>query len=123
MSYIAGLIDSNLRSLSDMLNSSLSSGAITRDEIKAALEAEAAAVPAGGDIYSVTATSTEFLARLTQTPDRDMMIIVKKILRSTKYAATTYYSVSGADNNPHHLPIQRINSAETAGERSTAISK
>jgi hypothetical protein len=123
MSYIAGLIDSNLKSLSDMLNSSLASGAITRDEIKTALEAEAAAVPAGGDIYSVTATSTEFLGRLSLTPDRDMLIIVKKILRSTKYAATTYYSVSGADNNPHHLPIQRFDATETAITRSSEASK
>jgi hypothetical protein len=37
-----------------------------------------------------------------------MGIIVKKIMRSTKYAATTYYSVTGADNNPHHLPVQRL---------------
>jgi hypothetical protein len=123
MSYIAGLIDSNLKSLSDMLNSSLASGAITRDEIKTALEAEAAAVPAGGDIYSVTATSTEFLGRLSLTPDRDMLIIVKKILRSTKYAATTYYSVSGADNNPHHLPIQRFDATETVTARSSEASK
>ena len=123
MSYIAGLINSNLKSLSDMLNSSLASGAITRDEIKTALEAEAAAVPAGGDIYSVTATSTEFLGRLSLTPDRDMLIIVKKILRSTKYAATTYYSVSGADNNPHHLPIQRFDATETVPARSEDASK
>ena len=123
MSYIAGLIESNLKSLSDMLNSSLASGAITRDEIRAALEAEAAAIPSGGDIYNVTVTSTEFLGRLTLTPDRDMMIIVKKILRSTKYAATTYYSVSGADNNPHHLPIQRLDATQTASERSAETSK
>jgi hypothetical protein len=37
-----------------------------------------------------------------------MSIIVKKIMRSTKYAATTFYAVSGADNNPHHLPVQRL---------------
>ena len=112
MSYISGLIDSNLKSLADMLRSSIESGLITSEQIKSALEAEAAPVPAGGDIYSVTATSTDFLSKLSLTPDRDMTIIVKKILRSTKYAATTYYSVSGADNNPHHLPLKRWESAE-----------
>ncbi len=110
MSYISGLIESNLKSLTDMLKDALSSEAITIDDIRLALEAEAAPVPAGGDIYNVTSTTTELLAKLAQSPDRDMSIIVKKLLRSTKYAATTYYAVSGADNNPHHLPVQRLES-------------
>lgn len=114
MSYINGLIESNLKSLTDMLKSSIAAAAITTDDLRAALEAEAAPVPAGGDIYNVTETTTQLLAKLSQSPDRDMSIIVKKLLRSTKYAATTYYSVTGADNNPHHLPIQRL---EAVAER------
>jgi hypothetical protein len=64
-------------------------------------------VPAGGDIYTVSEVTTELVKKLQGGPDRDMTVIVKKILRSTKYAATTYYAVSGADNNPHHLPVTR----------------
>jgi hypothetical protein len=108
MSYINGLIESNLKSLTDMLKLSLASSHVTVDEIRSALVAESLQVPAGGDIYNVTSISTELLSKLSNSPDRDMNIIVKKILRSTKYAATTYYSVSGGDNNPHHLPVQRL---------------
>jgi hypothetical protein len=114
MSYINGLIESNLKSLTDMLKLSLESNAIALSDLRIALEAEAAPVPAGGDIYSVTETTTHLLAKLSQSADRDMSIIVKKIMRSTKYAATTYYAVSGLDNNPHHLPVQRLeNMAQT----------
>jgi hypothetical protein len=108
MSYISGLIESNLKSLTEMLKSSLAKESISLSDLRAALEAEAAPVPAGGDIYNVTGITTDLLSKLSQSPDRDMGIIVKKIMRSTKYAATTYYSVTGADNNPHHLPVQRL---------------
>ena len=108
MSYISGLIEGNLKSLADMLKASIASNAITTEELRAALEAEAAPVPSGGDIYSVTEITNHVLKKLQDAPDRDMSIIVKKLLRSTKYAATTYYAVSGADNNPHHLPVQRL---------------
>jgi hypothetical protein len=108
MAYINGLIVSNLKSLSEMLKHSLAAQVVTVDEIRTALEAEASPIPAGGDIYSVTATSTRLLAKIATSPDSDMGTIVKKILRSTKYAAITYFTVSGADNNPHHLPVQRL---------------
>ncbi len=108
MAYINGLIVSNLKSLSEMLKDSLAAKAITVEEIRAALEAEASPIPAGGDIYNVTSVSTELLLKLTKSPDSDMGTIVKKILRSTKYAAITYFTVSGADSNPHHLPVQRL---------------
>ena len=108
MSYVQGLIESNQKSLCEMLRSSLNANVITESEIRVALEAEAAPVPAGGDIYSLTTTALDLLAKLSTSPDRDMSIIVKKIMRSTKYAATTFYAVSGADNNPHHLPVQRL---------------
>lgn len=107
VSYISELIEGNLRSLTDMLKSSIAANAVTTEELRSALEAEAAPVPAGGDIYSVTSVTTALIGKLQQSPDRDMTIIFKKILRSTKYAATTYYAVSGADNNPHHLPVVR----------------
>lgn len=107
MSYISDLIEGNLKSLTDMLKASITANAVNAEELRAALMAEAAPVPAGGDIYSVSDTTTELVKKLQGGPDRDMTVIVKKILRSTKYAATTYYAVSGADNNPHHLPITR----------------
>ena len=110
MSYISGLVESNLKSLTEMLKDALASEAISVSDLRLALEAEAAPVPAGGDIYNVTTSTTELLAKLSTSPDRDMSIIVKKILRSTKYAATTYYAVSGSDGNPHHLPVQRLES-------------
>lgn len=111
MSYISDLIEGNLKSLTDMLKASIASNSLNPDELRAALLAEAAPVPAGGDIYSVSEVTNEIIKKLQSGPDRDMTIIVKKILRSTKYAATTYYAVSGADNNPHHLPITRQDSA------------
>lgn len=107
MSYISDLIEGNFKSLTDMLKASLTDNTINPEELRAALTAEAAPVPAGGDIYSVSDSTTELVKKLQGGPDRDMTIIVKKILRSTKYAATTYYAVSGADNNPHHLPVTR----------------
>lgn len=111
MSYISDLIEGNLKSLTDMLKASIASNSVNPDELRAALLAEAAPVPAGGDIYSVSEVTNEIIKKLQSGPDRDMTIIVKKILRSTKYAATTYYAVSGADNNPHHLPITRQETA------------
>lgn len=114
MAYINGLIVSNLKSLSEMLKDSLAAQAITIEEIRTALEAEASPIPAGGDIYNVTAVSTELLLKLTKSPDSDMGTIVKKILRSTKYAAITYFTVSGADSNPHHLPVQRLEHSTNA---------
>jgi hypothetical protein len=114
MAYINGLIVSNLKSLSDMLKTSLASESISVEDLRAALEAEASPIPAGGDIYNVTSLSTSLLAKLSQSPDSDMGTIVKKILRSTKYAAITYYTVSGADNNPHHLPLQRLENSTQA---------
>ena len=111
MSYISDLIEGNLKSLNDMLKASITAETVSLEELRAALLAEAAPVPAGGDIYSVSELTTEVIKKLQSGPDRDMTIIVKKILRSTKYAATTYYAVSGADNNPHHLPITRQDSA------------
>jgi hypothetical protein len=111
MSYISDLIEGNLKSLTDMLKASITANTINSEELRAALMAEAAPVPAGGDIYSVSESTNEIVKKLQGGPDRDVTIIVKKILRSTKYAATTYYAVSGADNNPHHLPITRQDSA------------
>ena len=108
MSYISGLIESNLKSLTDMLKSAIAAEFINASDLRSALEAEASPVPAGGDIYNVTQNTTDLLAKISRSPDRDMGIIVKKIMRSTKYAATTYYAVSGSDNNPHHLPVQRL---------------
>jgi hypothetical protein len=108
MSYVQGLIDTNLKSLCEMLRSALDLNHISDSDIKAALEAESIPVPAGGDIYGLSDLSLSLLAKLAASPDRDMAIIVKKILRSTKYAAITFYAVSGADNNPHHLPVQRL---------------
>lgn len=108
MSYINELVDSNARSISEMLKASLAANIVTGQEIKDALLAEAAPVPAGGDIYNLTATTSQLIQKLQDAPDRDMLIIVKKILRSTKYAATTWYSVTGQDDNPHHLPLQNI---------------
>lgn len=108
MAYINGLIASNLKSLAEMLKDSIADNSVSVEEIRAALEAEALPIPAGGDIYNVTAVSTDLLLKLTKSPDSDMGTIVKKILRSTKYAAITYFTVSGADNNPHHLPVQRL---------------
>ncbi len=110
MSYISGLIESNLKSLTDMLKRSLSDEVICTDDLLRALQSEAAPVPAGGDIYNVTPASLDLLQKLSESADRDMSVIVKKILRSTKYAATTFYAVSGADDNPHHLPVQRLES-------------
>lgn len=110
MSYIGGLIESNLKSLTDMLKNALAAECISIEDLRLALEAESAPVPAGGDIYNVTESTNLLLAKLSNSPDRDMLIIVKKLLRSTKYAATTYYAVSGADDNPHHLPVQRLES-------------
>lgn len=107
MSYISDLIEGNLKSLTDMLKASIAASTVNSDELRSALVAEAAPVPAGGDIYSVSEVTNELIKKLQSGPDRDMTIIVKKILRSTKYAATTYYAVSGADNNPHYLPIRR----------------
>lgn len=108
MSYINELVASNARSIAEMLKTSLANGIVTENEIHDALRAEAAPVPAGGDIYNLTAMTNTLMHKLQHSPDRDMLIIVKKILRSTKYAATTWYSVTGFDNNPHHLPIQPL---------------
>lgn len=105
MSYIDELVESNSRSIAEMLKSAIGAGFVTPEEIKNALLAEAAPVPAGGDIYNLTATTSHLIQKLQDAPDRDMLIIVKKILRSTKYAATTWYSVTGHDDNPHHLPL------------------
>ncbi|MCX6126666.1 MAG: hypothetical protein NTV34_18185 [Proteobacteria bacterium] len=107
MSYIDQLVDSNTRSISEMLKNSITEGLVTSDEIRNSLLAEAAPVLAGGDIYNLTATTNALIHKLINSPDRDMLIIVKKILRSTKYAATTWYSVAGIDGNPHHLPITK----------------
>lgn len=95
MTYINGLIASNLKSLSEMLKNSIADNAVSVEEIRTALEAEASPIPAGGDIYNVTAVSTDLLLKLAKSPDSDMGTIVKKILRSTKYAAITYFTVSG----------------------------
>ncbi|MCX6118920.1 MAG: hypothetical protein NT027_15390, partial [Proteobacteria bacterium] len=65
-------------------------------------------VPAGGDIYNLTVLTNDLLAKIQQSNDRDMLIIVKKIFRSTKYAAITWYAVTGYDNNPHHLPVSPL---------------
>lgn len=108
MSYINELVESNCRSIAEMLKMSISNGHVTGDEIRDALLAEAAPVPAGGDIYNLTSTTNALIHKLQEAPDRDMLIIVKKILRSTKYAATTWYSVTGHDDNPHHLPLQKV---------------
>lgn len=110
MSYINELVESNTRSIAEMLKSAIASGFVTQEEIKEALQAEAAPVPAGGDIYNLTSTTGKLIQKLQDAPDRDMLIIVKKILRSTKYAATTWYSVTGQDDNPHHLPLPAVNS-------------
>jgi hypothetical protein len=91
-----------------MLKESLLRGHVQEQEIKNALLSEAAPVPAGGDIYNLTPTTEAFILKLQSSPDRDMLIIIKKILRSTKYAATTWYSVAGIDNNPHHLPLPAL---------------
>lgn len=107
MSYISDLIEGNLKSLNDMLKASITANLVNLEDLRAALTAEAAPVPAGGDIYGVSDVTIELVKKLQGGPDRDMTIIVKKIMRSTKYAATTYYAVSGADNNPHHLPVMR----------------
>ena len=115
MSYIDELIASNQKSLQEMLKDSLENNALSVEDIHAALLAEAAPVPAGGDIYNLTSVSTELVHKIIKSPDRDMLTIVKKILRSTKYAATTYYSVTGIDGNPHHLPVTPI----TGSEKST----
>lgn len=108
MSYIDELVESNGRSITEMLKNSIAGGIVSQEEIRDALLAEAAPVPAGGDIYNLTATTNSLIHKLQSAPDRDMLIIVKKILRSTKYAATTWYSVAGIDNNPHHLPITPV---------------
>lgn len=115
MTYINGLIASNLKSLSEMLKNSIADNAVSVEEIRTALEAEASPIPAGGDIYNVTAMSTDLLLKLAKSPDSDMGTIVKKILRSTKYAAITYFTVSGADSNPHHLPVQRLELSSNYG--------
>ena len=108
MSYINELVESNTRSIAEMLKSSIVAGFVTQEEIREALLAEAAPVPTGGDIYNLTSTTTQLIQKLQDAPDRDMLIIVKKILRSTKYAATTWYSVTGQDDNPHHLPLAAV---------------
>lgn len=108
MSYIDELVESNARSIHDMLKTSIAEGAVSSEEIRDALIAESAPVPAGGDIYNLTSKTNTLMHKLQTAPDRDMLIIVKKILRSTKYAAITWYSVAGLDNNPHHLPIQKV---------------
>lgn len=108
MSYINELVESNARSIAEMLKSTIALGLVTSAEIRDALLAEAAPVPAGGDLYNLTATTSTLIHKLQESPDRDMLIIVKKILRSTKYAATTWYSVTGQDDNPHHLPLQKV---------------
>lgn len=108
MSYIDELVESNAKSIGEMLKSTLADGVVSQEDIRSALQAEAEPVPAGGDIYNLTAKTNALIQKLQTSPDRDMLIIVKKILRSTKYAATTWYSVAGLDGNPHHLPITRI---------------
>jgi hypothetical protein len=113
MTYINELVESNTRSIADMLKATLALGQVQSSEIRDALMAEAAPVPAGGDIYNLTPTTNALIHKLQDSPDRDMLIIVKKILRSTKYAATTWYSVTGQDDNPHHLPLQKVEISNT----------
>ncbi len=108
MSYIEDLIEGNAKSLIDMLKDSIGADQISKDLIRSALIAEAAPVPAGGDIYRVSPSSSQLLEAIQGSLDRDMYIIVKKILRSTKYAAVTWYSASGADNNPHRLAVEPL---------------
>ena len=114
MSYIDQLVESNARSIAEMLKNSIGEGLVSGDEIRGALLAEAAPVPAGGDIYNVTTATNTLIHKLQTSPDRDMLIIVKKILRSTKYAATTWYSVAGIDDNPHHLPIAKLTPSDVS---------
>ncbi len=113
MKYITELVESNSRAIADMLKNTIADGILGLDDVKDALLRETAPVPAGGDIYNLTQHSTDLLAKLQNSPDRDMLIIVKKIFRSTKYAATTWYAVTGADNNPHHLPVKPFSVSTT----------
>ncbi len=108
MKYLCELVESNTKSIAEMIANAVKQGAVTVTDINDALLKETAPVPAEGDIYNLSETSNILLHKLQQTEDRDMLIIVKKILRSTKYAAVTWYAVTGADNNPHHLPVQPI---------------
>ena len=112
MSYIDQLVESNTRSIAEMLKTSITEGLVTSEEVREALLAESAPVPAGGDIYNLTGKTNALIQKLQSSPDRDMLIIIKKILRSTKYASTTWYSVAGLDNNPHHLPVVKMATAE-----------
>jgi hypothetical protein len=105
MSYIEDLVTGNAKSIADMLKNALGGDFVQYEHIVTALKSEVAPVAAGGNIYDLTENSLNFISLVSKSPDRDMLIIVKKILRSTKYAATTYYSVAGLDDNPHRLPI------------------
>jgi hypothetical protein len=106
MSYIDQLVETNSKSVQEMLKTAIEKEQVTRDEVKQAMVAESQPVPEGGELYHLTPVTLQVLQKIQESDDRDMLIIIKKIFRSTKYAATTWYSVAGLDNNPHHLPIE-----------------
>jgi hypothetical protein len=117
MQYILDLVQGNLQSLTSILKQSIADKAVCEADLLSVLKIESKPVPEGEDIYSLSAESQTLFEQISKSSDSDVLVIVKKIVRSTKYAAITWYTASGFDSNPHHLPIKKFNLENTSNHK------
>ena len=94
MRYVDDLIESNFRSLSQILQLSIGQNHIVEADIRQALVAESLPLSENPHVHQLSASSESFISKIMTSGDRDMLIIVKKILKSVRYAVVTYYSVA-----------------------------
>ncbi len=93
MRYVDDLIESNFRSLSQILQLSIGQKDIVEEDIRAALLAESLPLSENPYVHQLSQSSESFISKIMNSVDRDMLIIVKKILKSVRYAVVTYYNV------------------------------
>lgn len=117
MQYILDLVQGNLQSLTSILKQSIAEKVVCEADLLSVLKIESKPVPEGEDIYSLSAESQKLFEQISKSSDSDVLVIVKKIVRSTKYAAITWYTASGFDSNPHHLPINKFNLENTSNHK------
>jgi len=77
-----------------MFSRSIAEGYATEDDFRKALDAESEVLAPGANVHQLSMHSEALIAKVMKSPDRNMLIILKKILRSTRYAVLTYRSVT-----------------------------
>lgn len=95
MRYVEELMEGNVRSLVSMFEKSIAGGHVTEEDFRRAIAAESKPLTPGANVHQLSLVSEALIARIMKSPDRNMIIILKKILKSTRYAVVTYYNVTG----------------------------